>query len=138
MLTGDTLRQYQDLTCEIEELKERLDKLANPTIEHDAVTGSMTEIPYKMHTIHIFGVQINKYTAKRRRLEQMLKNCIDKYQDLTLEVTEGILAIEDSRTRRVLSMRYIDRMSWTAISEALGSHERSYARKIAEKYIKNL
>ncbi|MBW8383971.1 MAG: hypothetical protein K0M69_15810 [Youngiibacter sp.] len=138
MLTHDTLKQYQDLKCEIKELQARLDKMANPTVEHDAVSGSMLEIPYKMHTIHIFGVDHEKYRDKREKLQRLIHRTVGKYEELTLEVSEGITAIEDSRVRRIVSMRYLDGMSWAAISRKLGSHDESYARKIHDRYFQNI
>lgn len=134
----DKLKQYMDVKCEIVSLGERLHKMRCPDPVHDAVTGSAKEIPFQVHTIHIFGVEFEKYQAKRDRLEIVLTGRIAQCQALEEEVNGFIATIPDSRIRRIMDMRYLDGEPWKTISRALGSHEESYARKIHDKYLSQI
>nr|WP_297275142.1 hypothetical protein [uncultured Agathobaculum sp.] len=52
-------------------------------------------------------------------------------------IADWIGQIEDSQTRRAFRLRYIDGLSWAAVSCRLGYGEESGARKLCERYLEN-
>lgn len=52
-----------------------------------------------------------------------------------MQIQYFIANIEDSRTRLVFELRYIEGKSWVYISKQLGSSNESYARKSHDRYI---
>nr|WP_288961814.1 DUF1492 domain-containing protein [uncultured Peptoniphilus sp.] len=54
---------------------------------------------------------------------------------LRLEIEDFIEGIEDSRTRLVLQLRYIEGKSWVYIYRQLGSSKESYSRMIHNIYL---
>ncbi|MFQ8696739.1 MAG: DUF1492 domain-containing protein [Peptoniphilus harei] len=74
----------------------------------------------------------DKYIEKiRTRLLRRIRRC----NKLRLEIEDFIEGIEDSRTRLVLQLRYIEGKSWVYIYRQLGSSKESYSRMIHNIYL---
>ncbi|NLY08869.1 MAG: hypothetical protein GXZ11_03065 [Tissierellia bacterium] len=129
-MTKETLKNYTDLKYEIYRIEKRLEKLKN-TVEHDSVTGSNPEFPYQPIQIHIQGYA----TSRIQRLEKILLQRKEQAEGQRLEIEEFIASIEDSRTRIIFEMRYIENKSWMSISRKFGSCDESYARKRHDRYL---
>ena len=128
----EKLVQYKDLEREIIKLEKRIEK-EKTKIEHDKVQGSNTEYPYNLLHLNIEGVVFDDENTKK--LYKILNDRHDKTAKLKLEIEVWIASIPDSRTRQVFEMRYIDNASWQRISNSLGSHDESFARKIHDRYL---
>ncbi|MDU2503181.1 MAG: hypothetical protein E7D08_02930 [Peptoniphilus harei] len=67
----------------------------------------------------------------RARFIRRFRRC----KKIGIEIEEFIEGIEDSRTRLVFQLRYIEGKSWVYISRQLGSTNESYARMIHNRYL---
>lgn len=135
-MNKETLKQYQFLETEIENLKQRLEKLKDKSIETDFVVGSNSEFPYQLVQITIEGVVDN--SDRIHRLEGILQNRKANAEELQLQVEEFIASISDSRTRMIFEDRYIYGKSWVVISRKFGSSDESYARKVHDRFLEKL
>ncbi len=128
-MTKKELEQYRSVCAEIRETEE---KIKENTVT-DAVSGSDSEYPYTKRKMSISGLERSDYNsrllARRRKLRRQQRR-----------VEEFVDGIDDSLTRRIFRMRYIDgevRPSWQWIAFKIGHHDESYPRRIHKKYLKN-
>lgn len=129
-MTKEQLGQYKCLCLEIKELENRLNNLKRQEVT-DKVLSSASDFPYNQYELKIQGYEDDKYIEKIRvRLTRRIRRC----KKLRLEIEEFIDGIEDSRTRLVFQLRYIEGWSWLKISLKLGSTHESYSRKIHERF----
>lgn len=132
-MTKEQLGQYKCLCLEIKELENRLNNLKRQEVS-DKVIASASDFPYNQYELKIKGYEDDKYIEKIRvRLIRRIRRC----KKLRLEIEEFIEGIEDSRTRLVFQLRYIEGWSWQRISLKLGSGDESYSRKIHGRFLKN-
>lgn len=130
-MTKEQLGQYKCLCLEIKELENRLNNLKRQEVS-DKVIASASDFPYNQYQLKIQGYEDDKYIQKIRvRLLRRIRRC----KKLRLEIEEFIDGIEDSRTRLVFQLRYIEGKSWVYISRQLGSSNESYARMIHNRYL---
>lgn len=130
-MTKEQLGQYKCLCLEIKELENRLNNLKTQEVT-DKVLASASDFPYNQYELKIQGYEDDKYIEKIRvRLIRRIRRC----KKLRLEIEDFIEGIEDSRTRLVFQLRYIEGKSWVYISKQLGSSNESYARMIHNRYL---
>lgn len=130
-MTKEQLGQYKCLCLEIKELENRLNNLKTQEVT-DKVLASASDFPYNQYELKIKGYEDDKYIEKIRvRLIRRIRIC----KKLRLEIEEFIEGIEDSRTRLVFQLRYIEGKSWLYISRQLGSSNESYSRMIHNRYL---
>ena len=132
-MNKEQLQQYRALCLEIKELENKLNNLKRQEVT-DKVLASASDFPYNQYELKIQGYEDDKYIEKIRvRLIRRIK----RYKKLRLDIEKFIDNIEDSRTRLVFQLRYIEGWSWQRISLKLGSGDESYSRKIHERFLKN-
>jgi len=138
MVGKNTLNQYTDIQQEIKELEHRIQRLRNKRNDRltDTAVGSSPEFPYNERIYTISGFNLEDSNEKLDRLEQLLKKRIQKCEDMKEEIEKFIDNIEDSRTRRVFTLRYIEGLTWLQIARRIERYDESYPRKIIhDKYL---
>lgn len=130
-MTKKELLQYRYLLIEIKELENKI-KNYEGKIVTDKVQSSQREFPYTQYELKIQGVEDSLYIKK---LREKLFYRIEKCKKLKVDIENFINNIEDSRTRLVFQLRYIEGWSWLKISLKLGSHDESYSRKIHNRFL---
>ncbi len=139
----DILRQYNDLRKEKEEkdvvisrVQCELDKMeVQGYTERDSVNGGNGG---KQHFI-VEGFPYPAYSQKRTQLlirlrqKMEIKDKIEKQINL---VEQSIKQINDSRIRRLITLRYIDDLSWIQVAHRMGKHHTAEScRKAVERYL---
>lgn len=141
-MTKNVLAQYEDLLFEIKELEERIAKVRAEIrkIEKEGEVTDMVSGGYggiQHFTIQGFPVPEHgrkKAILKRRELE--LCGLKADVEETINEVIIYINGIEDSHTRRILSMRYIDGLTWKQIAKNIGGGNTEDAvRKAADRFL---
>ena len=126
-MTKKRLEEYRSAKEEISELSEKIRSMEKDEafIKADTVLDYRTGqgIPKR-----IMGFDVNAYWKKRRRYAEKLE-ALQKECD---EVEEWIEAIEDSMTRRVFRMAYVDGLSQTTIGAVLHLDRSRISRKITD------
>lgn len=130
-MTKKELLQYRYLLIEIKELENKI-KNYEGKIVTDKVQSSQRGFPYTQYELKIQGVEDSLYIKK---LREKLFYRIEKCKKLKVDIENFINNIEDSRTRLVFQLRYVEGRSWVYISRQLGSSNESYARMIHNRAI---
>lgn len=140
MISKEILIQYTDLQQECKEVREKIERLESeiPRIEKrikviedgelvkDKVRGGEGGV----QNFNIEGVPTVEYERKRTSLlskKLLLNNRKTALEILefellqkTNEVEEFIASIGDSRMRRIINLRFIEKLSWNKVADHIG------------------
>ena len=139
-MTKSELEQLLDLGKEIQELDAKVEKMQGQRVGKvmDRVHASMPEFPYVYTTKTITGVD-NKGSRKRRRelteSELLFLKRRQQAVDAEFKISQYIKSINDSRIRRIISLRYEEGLSWDKVAAAMNC-DRTYPEKLLTKYLK--
>lgn len=124
--------QLASMKEEVEEHKKRIESLKNEIERmesgHFKVTDSVTcgkKGKKPLQIIKITGFPGTYYDQRVSLLNKRIRNLADKEQEFLEVITaaeERIENIKDSRMRRILTMRYIDGLSWVQVAHRLGGN----------------
>lgn len=114
------LSQYRRLLREIQADKLRLSQLAGRLLG-----ANPAGLPAAG------GHALSDYAAYREKVEANVARCVA----LVEELQDFINSIEDSDTRRLFTMRYINGFSWQKIAFQLGGYDESWPRKKHDRYL---
>ena len=123
-MTKEELSQYIDLKSEVKLLEEKIKELQERETQYsnDVVTGSSPNFPYTEYPVKIYGLDneyeekiIKSINRKELRLKRLKLECEEKAE----QVFEYINSQKDSRTRRVLTYAYIDRLTQKKIAKIM-------------------
>ena len=110
-MTKKEFRQFQRLPAEREYFIRKIERLEraaeNVATVKDKVTASEKDFPYTLTHVTVDAPEPVRYTSIQRdliRARRSLKD-VEKRMD---RLTRMINSIDDSRTRQILVMRYID------------------------------
>ena len=130
-MTKKELEQYRSVVAEIRETEEQIKE----NTVTDTVSGSSSEFPYNLQTMVVSGLGRDGYNnsllARRNKLQRQRRK-VERYVD----------GIEDSLTRRIFRMRYIEgevRPSWQWIAFKVGGgNTESSVKKRVYRFLKNI
>lgn len=142
VLRKNVLAQYVDLVQELKEVERRIEdtkdkmrKLEEEGEVTDTVKGGEGGIQHYTIT----GFPSRDYSRMKTLLltRQAIQNSLKSEIEQSInEVQEFIAHIEDSRDRRIVTMRVIDRMSWRQIAVNLGGpNTEDAARKAFDRIL---
>lgn len=141
----DILVQYTDLQEEIRDIRRRaerargqMERLETEGTVLDAVKGTRQDGTFG--SIRIEGFPYADYEKRRRSLQSYLLKLADmeeKLLELTNQAEEYINSIEDSRMRRIVQYRIMDRLSWYEVADKMGGKATSDScKKYFERFLK--
>lgn len=135
----DILVQYTDLQEEIRDIRRRaerargqMERLETEGTVLDAVKGTRQDGTFG--SIRIEGFPYADYEKRRRSLQSYLLKLAEmeeKLLELTNQAEEYINSIEDSRMRRIIRYRFIDKLTWNEVSDKLGGNATEGSIKMA-------
>lgn len=134
------LEQIRDIKKEVEYIQKKIE-MADYTIKtwttSDTVTGSLPFFPYTKHKIHIRGVDLPGYKQEVSRLRSEWRAKLRKLTKKIEGASEYIESISDSEMRLLLTLRFIEGMSWQDIARKIGvAGDGSTERKRVERFFK--
>lgn len=127
-MNKDILIQYCDLQQEISELQERkvkLEKQLKSFMDGGTVTDMVTGGVGGIQHFKIEGFPVVAYDRARNALQKNIQRIENKYTEmleLQNETEEYIESIKDSRMRRIVRMRFIDKLSWFKVACRVGGN----------------
>ena len=128
-ITKRELSQLYYLSREIERDKRRLkelEALAEGTTQH--LTG--------MPIAPGFGDKTARYAIEIMELKEIIecnmRRCMIEYNRLI----RFISSVEDSQMRQILTLRYVNGMTWLRIATEIGETDESYPRRKHNKFLK--
>lgn len=126
MISKEILIQYNDLQEEVKEVRERIDKTEKQIakIEEegnviDSVSGGYGGIQH----FKIEGFPNMEYSRKKALLyarKATLASLEMELMETLNQVEEFIKSVDDSRMRRIITLRFNDNLSWFKVAERLG------------------
>ena len=128
MISKEILIQYSDLQEEVKEVRERIDKTEKQIakIEDegnvvDSVCGGNGGIQH----FKIEGFPYPEYSRKKTLLyarKATLASLEMELMETLNQVEEFIASVEDSRMRRIITLRFIDNLSWNKVADRIGGN----------------
>jgi len=122
-VTKKELSQLRYLNKEIELLKQQIDEAENAVEIYsasDVVEGTNPVWPYQKRTFHIEGVAVPDYERRVERLRKKLQRRLEDLMNKREELEEYIETVPDSLIRMILTLRYINGLSWRQIANHIG------------------
>jgi len=139
-MTKKELSQLRYLNKEIEMLKQQIadlkHKIETETVS-DVVSGSNPQWPYERRRFHVEGVDVWGYEKRLRRLKRKLERRLEEVMEKREEIEEYINSIDDSMIRMILTLRYINGLSWRQIANHIGGgNTPDSVRKMHDRFLK--
>ena len=150
-ISKNILDQYSDLKKEIEEVQEKIDRLdvEIPKLEKrlkDIEDGEKVKDKVRgglggNESFNIEGIPVKEY--ERKKTDLFTKKLLLIQRKSTLEVLKleieqkkndvetFIAGIEDSRMRRIVSMRFMENLSWNQVADRIGGGNTEGSVKMA-------
>lgn len=126
MISKEILIQYSDLQEEVKEVRERIEKTEKQIAKieddgnvKDSVNGGLGGIQH----FTIEGFPYPEYSRKKTLLYARKATLASLEMELleTLnQVEEFVASVEDSRMRRIITLRFIDNLSWNKVADRMG------------------
>ena len=126
MVSKEILTQYNDLLEEAKEVRERISQTEKQIakIEEegnviDTVSGGSGGIQH----FKIEGFPYPEYSRKKSLLyarKSILANLELELLETLNQVEKFIANVEDSRMRRIITLRVIDNLSWNSVADRIG------------------
>lgn len=126
MVTKEVLSRYTEQKQEIEEVRRKiekiereLDKIEREGMVVDKVKGGEGGI----QNYRIEGFPVPEYSRKKTLLysrKVILSGLEMELCEIVNEIEEFICSIEDSHIRRIISMRYIENLTWAQVADKMG------------------
>lgn len=126
MISKEILIQYSDLQEEVKEVRERIEKTEQQIakIEEegrviDTVSGGSGGIQH----FKIEGFPYPEYSRKKKLLyarKATLASFEMELLEMLNQVEEFLVSLDDSRMRRIVTLRFIDNLSWLKVAERIG------------------
>ena len=124
----------------LDELRQALEDAKNDTAT-DCVKGSMVKIPYTQRSIMIEGLpemDQRGFTQPRSEIADTLKLIELKQEQSIIEynrLNRYICEIPDSEIRQIMSLRYINGLSWHQVANRIGEYDESYPRRKHNRFL---
>ena len=126
MISKEILTQYSDLQEEVKEVRNRIEstekqiaKIEEAGNVIDTVSGGTGGIQH----FKIEGFPYPEYSRKKSLLYVRKATLVNLELELTetlTQVEEFIAGVEDSRIRRIITLRFIENLSWNKVADRIG------------------
>lgn len=136
----ELLSQINSTRKEIEELREKIDRINNKPakIVIDSVKGSSASYPYISHNCVIEGLDNKKIIANkksRNKYKKQIKNKEFKLMKLITNLEYELNNIEDSEIRRIIRHKYEEDLNWIQIMFKMEYDSESKAKMKLKRFL---
>ena len=128
-MTKKELSQLYYLNREIEEQQRRLRELESLA---SSCTSQITGMPKSVQ----FSDKLAKYAVEIADLKALLDLNLKKCFYELNRLNRYIDSVEDSQMRLILSLRYINGLTWQQIAFSIGEHDEQYPRRKHNAFLK--
>lgn len=126
MVSKEILIQYSDLQEEVKEVREKIaqtEKQIEKIEEEGNVVDTVSGGDGGIQHFKIEGFPYPEYSRKKSLLyarKSILSNLEFELLETLNQVEEFITSIEDSRMRRIVTLRFVDNLSWGKVADRIG------------------
>jgi hypothetical protein len=131
-MTKDELSRLAAITQEIELIKKQISG-TSPKYLVDFVKASSPEFPYTQHNVKVAGNDYDAYYSRVNRLQKRLSNKLNELMDEKDRVMEYIETVNDSTMRMILSLKYVNGLTFEEIGNEIG-YSRVWVKKKHSKF----
>lgn len=138
-MTQEELSRLLTIQKEIDIIKREINNTnaANVPYTVDKVTGSSSSFPYTKIQYKIGGYDLDSYYIKLDRLNKKLTAKLNELMDERDKINDYIETVGDAVIRMILTLKYVNGMTWSQIGNEIGYSSRSVRLKHAN-FIKRL
>lgn len=128
MVSKEILIQYSDLQEEVKEVRERIEKTEKQIAkieEEENVTDTVSGGSGGIQHFKIEGFPYPEYNRKKTLLyarKATLASLELELLEALNQVEEFIASVDDSRIRRIITLRFIDNLSWNKVADRIGGN----------------
>lgn len=144
-LTKEVLIQYAEIREEVKEVRRKIDLLENQILRMEADGSVIDCVKGGLGGIENFKVRGFPYPeySKKKTLLYSRKATLEILEVDLLEsinlVEEFISSLTDARMRRLLSLRFIEDLTWIQVAHRMkGKHTAESCRKAVERYFEEI
>lgn len=137
------LEQYISLKAEIKEIESRIQRLQGKLQrinDEGNVRYAVKGGDGGQQTFHIEGFPVAEEDETKYLLSKNIRLLEDrraKAAEQVVEVEQYINTIEDSRMRRMITLRYLDNLSWWKVANRMGNgYTEDSCKKQMERFLK--
>ncbi len=130
-LTKKELSELYWLNREIEEEQRKLNELKAAATD---CTAKITGLPHVSGTHDKIGDLSILIAEQRDLIELKIRQSIIEYDRLNRYIKD----VSDAQMRMILSLRYINGLTWQQIAEKIGEKDESYPRRKHNTFLKKL
>lgn len=137
------LEQYISLKAEIKEIESRIHRLQGKLQrinDEGNVRYAVKGGDGGQQTFHIEGFPVAEEDEAKYLLSKNIRLLEDrraKAAEQVVEVEQYINTIEDSRMRRMITLRYLDNLSWWKVANRMGNgYTEDSCKKQMERFLK--
>lgn len=116
---GDLLKEKEMVAKRINSLEKQIEKIVEEGSVKDSVKGGLGGTQHFV----IEGFPNGEYALKERYLNERkskLRNLERKIESALSDIDDFVSTIDDSRMRIIISLRFIDGLSWNQVADAIG------------------
>lgn len=135
-MTKEELLRLSAITQEIELIKKQIGS-ASPKFLVDFVKASSPEFPYTQHNVKVAGNDYDAYYNKVNRLQKRLSNKLEELMDERDKTLEYINTVSDSTMRMILSLKYVNGLTFEEIGKEIG-YSRVWIKKKHAKFFSKM
>lgn len=128
MISKEILIQYSDLQEEVKEVRERIERTEKQIakIEEDGnVIDTVSGGGGGIQHFKIEGFPYPEYSRKKTLLyarKATLASLELELMEILNQVDEFITSVDDSRMRRIITLRFIENLSWNKVADRIGGN----------------
>lgn len=130
-MTKKELSQLYWLNREIEEQQRRLEELESIAT---SCTANITGLPSGNGVSDKIGSCVAEIIDLKGLIDLNIKKCFYEFNRLN----RYIESVDDSEMRLILSLRYVNGLTWIQIAFSIGEHDEQYPRKKHNKFLAKL
>ena len=125
MISKNVLNQYIDLQAEIEETRERIEKTKRQIaiLEKESVQDTVKGGDGGIQRFKVEGFASADYGRQRSILFSRIALMQALENEISIKLNEVhmfINSIHDSHMRRIITLRYVDGLSWNRVADEIG------------------
>lgn len=129
-MTKKELSQIYNLSKEINMKQEQLKRLEAIA---ESTTAQLSDMPHGSGT----SDKIGKTAAEIADIKALIQLKIQEYWHEYNRLTRYINDIDDSLIRQIMTLRYINGMTWNAVADTIGGNTDDSVRKMHDRYLLN-
>jgi hypothetical protein len=140
-ISKEILSQYSNLQKEVVENRIKIERLEKQIAKIESEGNVVDKVKGGnggLQNFRIEGFPYPEYTRKKTALyarQTILCDLEFELLETLNQVEEFISNIQDSRMRRIISLRFVENKTWNEVADAIGGNTEDSVRKMFERFM---